>query len=434
MKSKILFQGLLLMVLLIVGIANNSCKKEEEDCPTVDYTAIDQSISQAQLKHDNAVEGSAPGEYPPPAKNEFQLSIDSAKFVHNKDCVTQQELDNANGALLNAIVVFESKIIPDCPTVDYTEIDQSIANAQQIHDNAVEGSEPGEYLPGSKAELQQSIDIAQSVRDSFCVTQQQLNNAVGTLNNALDVFESNIIPDLSLNLIANWLFNGNGNDASGNGHDGTASAGHPNWGGGMPELAEDRHGNADYCYKFVDGGNFVVPNSPAFLPEELTISVWMNLYELWAHNFFISNDRWDSWKFQVQDANKPFFTAHFMKPDNTEGWIDKDSNSGVLELNQWYHVVLTYTGGQMTFYIDGEKVQFWDDFDAGTLIPPHEGVDLCIGQALPTAAYDLPDHQWEEWLGYFKGYLDDMRMYNVMLTDAQVATLYNYEKDNTIIE
>lgn len=327
---------------------------------------------------------------------------------------------------------------PECPSVSKTAIDQAITDAQALHDGAVEGTNPGEYLAGSKEDLQTAIDLATSVRNTECVTQSALNAAVVALDAAVETFNDQLVTDVAPGaLVAHWLFNGDGMDASGNGHDGTAHAGHPNWGGGMPVLAEDRHGNADYCYKFEDGGNFVVANSPAFIPDELTISVWMNLYETWAHSYFISNDIWNTWKFQVQDANKPFFTAHFMKSDQTEGWIDKDSNGGVLELNQWYHVVLTYTGGQMTFYIDGVKVQFWDDFDAGTLIPPNPAVDLCIGQALPTDVYtDIPDdpYEWKEWLGHFKGYLDDMRFYNVMLTDAQVQTLYQYEKDNTITE
>jgi hypothetical protein len=326
---------------------------------------------------------------------------------------------------------------PECPTVDYTSLDQAIAEAQSLHDNAVEGTNPGEYLPGSKAALQTAIDIATEVRNTNCVTQQQLDAAEVALDAAVVTFEEAKVTDVAPGaLVAHWLFNGDAADASGNGHDGTVSAGHPNWGGGLPSLAEDRHGNADYCYRFQDGGNIVVPNSPSFKPEEMSISVWMNLYETWAHSYFISNDIWHCWKFQVQDANKPFFTAHLTKDDGSgeEAYVDKDSNAGILELNTWYHVVLTYTSGKMIFYIDGVKVQEWDDFPTGTLIDPHPGIDLCIGQALATDDYDDDLHEWKEWLGYFKGYLDDMRFYNTILTDAQVTTLYNYEKDNTITE
>lgn len=328
----------------------------------------------------------------------------------------------------------------ECPTVDLTQIDQAITDAQEMHDAAVEGSNPGEYLEGSKASLQDAIDLAKSVRDTECVTQQQLDAAVVALENAMTAFEGQLVTDVAPGaLVAHWLFNGDGADASGNGHDGTASAGHPEWGGGMPELATDRHGNADYCYRFVDGGNFVVPQDPAFTPAEMTISVWMNLYETWAHSYVISNDIWNTWKYQVQDANKPFFTAHIMKDDGTgeDAYIDKDSNAGVLELDTWYNVVLTYTSGKMIFYINGEKIQEWDDFPTGAFMEPNPDVDLCIGQALPTDVYtdiEGDPYEWKEWLGYFKGYLDDMRFYNVVLTDAQIQTLYNYEKDNTITE
>ena len=326
-----------------------------------------------------------------------------------------------------------------CPSVNYTALDQEIDDAQALHDGATEGTDPGEYLPGSKATLQTSIDLATDVRNTTCVTQAALDNAVVALEASVAAFEDSKITDVAPGaLVAHWLFNGDGTDASGNGHDGTAEAGHVNHGGGMPELATDRHGNADYCYKFVDGGNFVVPNGPAFIPGELTISVWMNLYDTWAHSYFISNDIWNTWKFQVQDANKPFFTAHFNKDDGTgEGWIDHDSDTEVLELDTWHHVVVTYTGGKMTFYIDGDKAKEWDEFPPGTLIDPNPAVDLCIGQALPTDIYtDIPDdpYEWHEWLGHFKGYMDDMRFYNVLLTDAQVQTLYQYELDNTITE
>lgn len=324
---------------------------------------------------------------------------------------------------------------PDCPTVNYAVIDATINEAQQLHDNAEEGTQPGQYLQGSKAELQNAIDLAQQVRDKDCVTQNELDNAVVALEQSMEEFMDNLITDVAPNaLVAHWLFNGDATDASGNGHDGTVSAGHPEWGAGMPVLAEDRHGNADYCYMFQDGGNIVVPNSPDFIPNSMSISVWMNLYETWAHNYFFSNDIWHTWKYQVQDANKPFFTAHIVLDDGSadSAYVDKDSNAGVLELDQWYQVVMSYEPGKMVFYINGEKIQEWDDFPSGNFIPPHDGIDLCIGQALPTDDFDDDMHQWAEWLGFFKGYLDDMRFYNVVLTDAQVKSLYDYENANTI--
>jgi hypothetical protein len=327
---------------------------------------------------------------------------------------------------------------PPCPTVDYTSIDAAIAEAQDLHDNAVEGTNPGEYTDGSKAALQTAIDLATQVRNTNCVTQQQLDAAEVALEAAMVVFENQKITDVNPDaLVAQWLFNGDATDASGNGHDGTVSAGYPSWGAGMPELAEDRHGMANYCYYFLKGGNIVVPNSTSFNPPDLTISVWMKLDTLWPHNYFISNDIWHCWKFQVPEHLKPFFTRHLTADDGSgEIYVDKDANPVTLEEPfKWQHVVMTYTKGKIVFYIDGAKAVEWTDFPDGTPIDPHDGIDLCIGQALPTDDFSSdPDdpHAWKAWTGYFKGWMDDIRIYNEVLTDAQVTSLYNYEKDNVM--
>ncbi len=87
----------------------NGCKKDEaEKCPEVDYTSIDQVITEAQNKHDTAVEGTLPGEYPSPAKEDLQEAIDVANSVRTKDCVTQQELNTTENVLANAITEFEA--------------------------------------------------------------------------------------------------------------------------------------------------------------------------------------------------------------------------------------------------------------------------------------------------------------------------------------
>ncbi len=237
-----------------------------------------------------------------------------------------------------------------------------------MHDGAVEGTEPGEYLPGSKEALQASIDLATEVRDGNCVTQSALDAAVVSLDAAVAAFEDQKITGVAPEaLVAHWLFNGDGADASGNGHDGTASAGHVEWGGGMPELAQDRHGNENYCYKFVDGGNFVVPNGPAFIPDNMSISVWMKLYENNENNYFFSNDIWHTWKFSTQSTDRPFFTTHVNDGSADGVHVNQDAGIGI-ELDKWYQVVVTYTSGTMIFYIDGEKTVEWADQTQGALI------------------------------------------------------------------
>lgn len=325
----------------------------------------------------------------------------------------------------------------DATPIDYSALDAKITEAQDLHDNAVEGTNIGEYEAGSKADLQDAIDLATTVRNTSGVTQAQVDAAVVALQAAIDTFESKKIEQIAPeNLVANWLFNGDATDASGNGHDGTIEDGYVLNGSGTLALAEDRLGNADYAYMFEGGSNIVVAQDPALNPAEMTIVTWIKIGDDgWAHRYFLSNDIWNCWKFQVQDANKPFFTRKILKDDGTgdNAWIDKDSNTGVLENNVWTHIAMSYMSGEMRFYINGAEVAFWDDFPTGTPVDPNPVVDICIGQALPTGVYtDIPDdpYEWKEWLGYMKGCLDDLKIYNVVLTGTQVNQIYTWEKDN----
>lgn len=50
------------------------------------------------------------------------------------------------------------------PSLDYTAIDELIAECTQLHDSAEEGEGLGEYVKGSKDIFQKSIDEASYVR------------------------------------------------------------------------------------------------------------------------------------------------------------------------------------------------------------------------------------------------------------------------------
>ena len=324
----------------------------------------------------------------------------------------------------------------ECPTVNYTEIDAKIAEAQTIHNNAVEGTLIGEYEVGSKAVFQTAINNASAVRDTECVTQGALDAAVVNLDQALLDFEAKIVTAIAPeNLVANWLMNGNALDNTGNGHDGTLTVGYVSWGSGTVTPTADRFGNADFAYQFGDGGNIEVPTSTAFNPPEMSIVTWIKLDDTWAHSYFFSLDIWNCYKFQVQDANKPFFTCKILKDDGSgeNAWIDKDSNTEMLENGVWTHIAVTFRSGEMTFYFNGAEAMFWDDFPTGTPVEPNPAVNLCIGQALPTGVYtDIPDdpYEWKEWLGFLKGSLDDLKFYNIALSGSQVNSIYQWEKDN----
>ena len=95
-----------------------------------------------------------------------------------------------------------------------------------------------------------------------------------------------------------------------------------------------------------------------------------------------------------------------------KGWQDLIFTSPV-NVNQWYHLVFTYSGQSARMYFNSVLVYKTDTLPAGK-------IDYCPGGELKFGAeatnYNLP------W--YFKGAMDDIRIYKRALTDMEVQTLF----------
>lgn len=147
----------------------------------------------------------------------------------------------------------------------------------------------------------------------------------------------------------------------------------------------------------------------------------------------ISMNRWNCFKVNLQDINRVFFTTKVEDPENTGSYIynDRDHDGEGLVAEQWYHLTVSFGAGHMKFYINGELVKDWDNVpDAAINNISAEPVNLTFGQDLPTAIYSDDDQSpyYVNWGGYFKGKMDDIRMYNRVLSDNEVSSIYNLEK------
>ncbi len=159
----------------------------------------------------------------------------------------------------------------------------------------------------------------------------------------------------------------------------------------------------------------------------MTISLWIKMEEQPNNDYIIAMNRWNGWKLNLQDANFLFFTIK----TTVQIW-DKDSNPGAILPDVWTYVVVTFTNGSEKFYINGEMVKEWTNTQG---IPAADGtINVTIGSDLPTSVYSPDDTSpfYVNWGGYFKGNIDDVRFYNVVLTPVQVTSLYNYELANVI--
>jgi hypothetical protein len=252
------------------------------------------------------------------------------------------------------------------------------------------------------------------------------------LTNAMETFMSQRIQPVSTDyLVAQWLFNGDATDNSGNGHDGELKAGHENFytGGSavQPVLVADRFGNADMAYYFDKGANIEVPYSNQLNPDkELSISVWIKMESQDNNDYIISLDRWIGYKLNLQSEDKLYYTIRKQTaPDTWEFVCDDDSNPFAVNQGVWTHVIVSYgSAGVIKFFADGTKVREISDRGVtGDLMTVTK--NLCIGQQLPTT--DFMTEEAGATDGFFKGTMDDLRLYNKALTDAEALSLYTLE-------
>lgn len=310
------------------------------------------------------------------------------------------------------------------PAGNKTALNTLITECETLQGSAVEGTSIGFFEVGSKAVFQTSIDAAIAIPATSAQT--VMDAAKVNLDASKTVFEGKQIQNVSTDgLVAQWLFDGDATDYSGNGNDGVLTIGHAAFGAGMPALTTDRFGNENKAYAFNEGGFINVPYTLALNPANISISLWVNAAEISANNRFMGLQSWNGYKFQLQDANKAFFTAA-----TEDGIFDKDSDPS-LEINTWYHLTVTYESGSMVFYVDGVKKQ--EHVDATGNMVKVDGHDLAIGCGSSKYADDDSNYDNDHiipapWGGFFNGKLDDIRLYNRVLTSAEVSSIYALEK------
>jgi len=324
---------------------------------------------------------------------------------------------------------------------DKTKLTALLDSVNTVYTAAVEGTKPGTYAAGSKATLKTSIDLATTTKADAAASQSTVNTAEASLRRAAKTFQNSLIQEVSAaNLVAQWKFAGNANDATANGNNGTLKAGIINGststatnkvpvvGTVVPKLIADRFGRPDQAYEFANGAYIEVPFKPTLNPQAITISAWVKRFDNNPDNYIVSLNRWTGYKFQLQDFGKPFLTI-----TTTTGGADRDDDAGIVATNTWAHVVASYVDGTMKFYINGVLTRTITDVKGAIKAIP-QSVPLAIGQQLPNSIYNsaptggqAADYYQFYGESFFKGQMDDIRIYNRALTDAEVTSIYTIE-------
>ncbi|WPU97019.1 LamG domain-containing protein [Mucilaginibacter sabulilitoris] len=337
--------------------------------------------------------------------------------------------------ILSAVVLLTASCKKDKDKPNYnsdkTKLNLRIDSANALYNTAVEGKQAGDYTTGAKATLKTSIDLASQVKTgSF--TQEQVDNATANLMRALVQFSTKLIQEISAdNLVAYWKFDGDAKDASGNGHDGLLKTG---WvgsstataldGGTVPVLTTDRYGASGKAYTFNNGAYIEVPYNSTLRPNSFTISAWVKPHMASNGNYIFSLNRWLGYKFQLQGGNLPFLTVNTDTGDH-----DQDDGGAAVQLDKWTQVIVSFTNGTEKFYINSVLVKTANV--TGNPLPLVSPPNLAIGNELPKSAYNFTDSNSPNAFygaGFFIGAIDEVRLYNKALSDAEVNSLYTMEQ------
>lgn len=217
------------------------------------------------------------------------------------------------------------------------------------------------------------------------------------------------LADINEGQVAYYPFNGNANDESGNGHDGTLNG---------PSLTYDRFGNENSAYSF-DGVDdmIIVPDNGDFNTGwELTIALWINFLSEppCSPTSFVSKSAW------LVGSNTGYIFPYigysgcgdFGLITYTNYWNFNRSFSfySIPEPYSWHFYAATYKNGERKVYLDGELVAT-DSQYAGLPIRSNSN-NLTIGNQPGT----------NEWA---HAEMDDIYLYNRALSDEEIRELFN---------
>lgn len=218
---------------------------------------------------------------------------------------------------------------------------------------------------------------------------------------------------ISEGLLAYYPFQGNALDSTTNNYDGIVH-------GAL--LTTDRKGNMNASYSFDGENDYInVPHNTALnLPGDFTISLWAEIAETQVPNEGI-NDILRKWNGNHEGYP---FAIGYLNPLAADAYEDKiiyvrydgqgcanapTSYSPIINNDVFLHIVLVKQGGILRQYLNNILIQ---EFADNTSCSVGNTADMTIGCR-------------GNLVRFFKGKIDDIRIYSRAISNSEVANLYN---------
>jgi len=190
-------------------------------------------------------------------------------------------------------------------------------------------------------------------------------------------------------LVGWWQLNGNPNDSSGNGINGSVSG---------PTLTTGSNNVANTAYNFAGGSDAItIPANSVLNNQNFTYTAWVKPSSLNAATTVVTGAPTGSPQLRLDSGKITLLSA---------GVRQFPSSSATVAANVWSYIGVTYNlTGTYTYYINGVAVGSGTDYRAMTF------TSSLIGR---NAAATEP----------FVGAIDGVRMYNRVLSAAEMLSLY----------
>jgi uncharacterized repeat protein (TIGR02543 family) len=220
----------------------------------------------------------------------------------------------------------------------------------------------------------------------------------------------------SQGLIAYYPFNGNANDASGNGNNGTVNG---------ATLTTDRFGNANSAYNFDGTNDYIdIKDDPVLnFKEALSVSFWVNP-NVWMPSMGIISKKSSDNDNGFVIYNDGHFPGHpnirYKGEAGLEGLLPANS---IFDIGVWQQWTVTYDGKSVVWYKNGVLDKKYDSVVVSGDMA--NNVNLHIGHGQTWDAYGQQT--------YFSGIIDDIRIYNHALSNLEITDLYSRERPYTVI-
>jgi hypothetical protein len=203
---------------------------------------------------------------------------------------------------------------------------------------------------------------------------------------------------LTEGLVMYYPFNGNTNDESGNGNGGIVEG---------ATLSTDRFGNENSAYALNGLTDYIVSSSKVSLDVRYSVSLWFNYSQSPVGNLFFHG-------VAEECVYEPrLLVGEDMLHARSSGCKGSGQFGSVsLTPDTWYHAVVIVVGNSQQLYLDGGRVA------RGSQQTRSSSAKVFVG---------ISSHNGMRKAGesFFKGIVDDVRIYNRALTEAEIQSLYH---------